>query len=398
MANILVLTHIYPGAGTPSRYTSVVHYFAKEWVKRGNRVTVIHTNSYFPRVYYSILNTFKKQISKRFNFVLPEKRIKDDIIYEIDGVKVFRKCLYKIKPSGIYSKRALEDEVKQVQDFLNSENFSPDYIISHWVNPQLYLSHRFKELYHAKTALVLHDYGKKIQEFPHWRDLFDSVDVWGYRSFSVQQGFESIFGEQKRSFKCNSGIPSTMLEGRKPRDWEQCNNYIYVGTLIERKYPNVIIDALNKMYSHHEYCLYMIGDGSMMENLQKQIEQNNQTAEVELLGRKERKDIVAYLDKADVFVMISKNEVFGLVYLEAMARGCIVVASENEGMQGIITHGENGFLCPAGDEMSLISVLSHISSLSSNERLKISDAAVMTACKYTDEKAAESYLFNVITL
>lgn len=395
MANILVLTHIYPGAGTPNGYTSVVHYFAKEWVKLGNRVIVIHTSSYFPRIYYSILNSFKKQICRRFNFVLPEKRIKDDIIYEIDGVKVFRKCLYKIKPSGIYSKRVLECEVKQVQEFLKSQNFSPDYIISHWVNPQLYLSARFKELYHAKTALVLHDYGKKIQEFPHWRNLFDSVDIWGYRSLSIQQGFESIFGEQKCSFKCNSGIPATMLEGRKSRDWEQCNNYIYVGTLIERKYPNVVVDALNNIYSHNEYHLYMIGDGSMMENLQKKIEQNNQIAEVELLGRKDRGEVVGYLDRADVFVMISRGEAFGLVYLEAMARGCIVVAAKNEGMQGIIINGINGFLCEAGNQKELEQILCKIQKLSAKERSDISESAIITAAKYTDEAVAKQYLDNI---
>ena len=41
--------------------------------------------------------------------------------------------------------------------------------------------------------------------------------------------------------------------------------------------------------------------------------------------------------------MISKNEAFGLVYLEAMLAGCIV-ASRN-GIDGIIIDGYNGFLC-----------------------------------------------------
>ena len=69
-----------------------------------------------------------------------------------------------------------------------------------------------------------------------------------------------------------------------------------------------------------------------------------------MTGRKPREEVILMLDRADCFIMISRDEVFGLVYLEAMARGCIVVASRGEGMTGIIEDGVNGFLCAAGDE------------------------------------------------
>ena len=59
------------------------------------------------------------------------------------------------------------------------------------------------------------------------------------------------------------------------------------------------------------------------------------------------------LKQHDVFIMISKNETFGLVYLEAMAVGCITIASRQEGFDGIIKHGYNGFLCEAGNQEEL---------------------------------------------
>ena len=58
-----------------------------------------------------------------------------------------------------------------------------------------------------------------------------------------------------------------------------------------------------------------------------------------------REEVIRQMDNHDVFVMISRNETFGLVYLEAMARGCITIASRNEGFDGVIEHGVNGFLC-----------------------------------------------------
>ena len=36
--NILVLSHVYPGAGVPDTFTPVVHYFVKEWIKMGYNV------------------------------------------------------------------------------------------------------------------------------------------------------------------------------------------------------------------------------------------------------------------------------------------------------------------------------------------------------------------------
>ncbi len=48
-------------------------------------------------------------------------------------------------------------------------------------------------------------------------------------------------------------------------------------------------------------------------------------------------------------VMNSRNEAFGLVYFEAMARGCIIITSRKEGFDGIIQDGVNGFLFKASD-------------------------------------------------
>ena len=50
------------------------------------------------------------------------------------------------------------------------------------------------------------------------------------------------------------------------------------------------------------------------------------------------------LDKSDIFILPSTNETFGLCYIEAMTRGLIVIAKQNESMAGIIENNKNGFL------------------------------------------------------
>ena len=115
-----------------------------------------------------------------------------------------------------------------------------------------------------------------------------------------------------------------------------------------------------------------------------------------LLGRIPRNEVLKLMEESDVFVMISKDETFGLVYLEAMSKGCIVIASKNEGMDGIIEHGVNGYLCQAGNEEELVEVLREIRNLSAPKRKSIAANAIETVKKMTDKIVAEDYLNCVL--
>jgi D-inositol-3-phosphate glycosyltransferase len=59
--------------------------------------------------------------------------------------------------------------------------------------------------------------------------------------------------------------------------------------------------------------------------------------------------LVQYYTAADVFVMPSHYESFGMVVLEAMACGTPVVASNVGGLTSTVVHGSTGFLVPEGD-------------------------------------------------
>lgn len=69
-------------------------------------------------------------------------------------------------------------------------------------------------------------------------------------------------------------------------------------------------------------------------------------------------DIAPYLDAADLLVLPSeKPEPFGLVLLEAFARGRGVIASNAGGVLDIVTHDEDGMLYPLGDSNHLTVLL-----------------------------------------
>jgi D-inositol-3-phosphate glycosyltransferase len=71
---------------------------------------------------------------------------------------------------------------------------------------------------------------------------------------------------------------------------------------------------------------------------------------------------------ADVVLVPSRSESFGLVALEAMACGTPVVATRVGGMQTVVEHGESGLLVPAGDHAALAEAIARVLS---DHRLRV---------------------------
>ncbi len=394
---ILVLTSIYPGEATPKGFTPVVHYFVKEWVEMGYDVRVIHAATYFPKVYYMSPQWLRRKVQDKYGIALPDVQRSEDMEYEYEGVRVKRIAMKKLIPMSGYSEKTLTRACETTYRYIEANGFQPDVIISHWVNPQLKLMSYLKENTGAFTTMVLHETGAKIKtDYKDWRKLYDDVDVWGYRSLTIKERFEANFGVPRFSFRCFSGIPASFCEGSPVKDGSFHDRYVQVGILMDRKYPHKTIEGVSEACKGRIFTLEMVGDGGMMEALRQQVAEAGLQGKVSLCGRVSRNEVVEKLDKADVFILISRLEVFGLVYIEAMARGCIVVASRCEGMEGIIEDGVNGFFCEAGNSEELANVVRRIQSLSDEQRATISANAQATARQLTDKKVAKDYIDTVL--
>lgn len=396
--NIYLISSVYPSKYEPKGTTPVVHYFAKEWVKNGNTVHVVHVKKVYPNFFYFIGRLFGKKLYSILGYPIPEHHPKE---YSeiLEGVSIDHITLKKIIPHKRFSLKQLSLGLEKIVRSIE-ENEVPDCFVGHWDNPQLELLISLKEKYQRPICLVFHDsefstikkrYRKRSEE------MLGKLDLIGFRSNAAKINFKKIFPAHYNNFVAASGISSDFIVAGSNaiRGCIKISNFIYVGALIKRKNPINVLGAILRAYDNENFILTYIGEGSEKTAISNRFSQVNNRGELHFLGRIPRKEIITYLLRSDVFIMISKNEVFGLVYLEAMALGCITIASRNEGMDGIIKDGENGFLCESGNEEELASILCRIKQMSPIKLKEISDRARETALEYSDEKCALKYVNNL---
>ena len=213
--------------------------------------------------------------------------------------------------------------------------------------------------------------------------------------------FEAIFGSDYKTLVCWSGTPQFYIDIPRTSEREfkdgSVTKFLFVGQTIKRKYPKETIEAIHQVYGDETFEMAYVGtkDFAYQETIDY-ISEHHLSDRVVFTGRIPRDEIVKFYDKSECFILISSGEVFGLVYLEAMSRGCITIAGKREGMEGIIEHGMNGYLCEPGDVKELSDILRQINSLTAEEKTRISEKAKETAVRLSEYYVAKKYLEDVL--
>lgn len=382
------------------RGTKVCHYFTNEWNKMGYSVVVVNFRSMFPPIYTTVASWFPRLAEKFVGNDVEMDRNMECLYHEEDGIPVYSTPIFKYIPHGKYPKSSINKKLKEVIAIMNERQFKPDMIIGHFYNPQLELINRLKVFYpDAPTCIVLHETNMGIirRNYKHSiENLLKGIDILGFRSYPIKGYYEAEFGMHKY-FMCFSGVSKPYLKtpqvSQKKFSDGPLKQFIYVGQMIERKYPICVIEALYRVYEDKPYHLNYIGKHEIVyPEVKRFVDDKKLNDKVDFVGQVPRDEIIHYYNQAECFVMISRDEVFGLVYLEAMARGCITIASRNEGMHGIIEDGVNGFLCEAGNCDELCEIIQRINKLSFDEKIAISRKARETAEKLSDYNVAKVYI------
>ena len=233
-------------------------------------------------------------------------------------------------------------------------------IHAHWIIPQGLAAILYKKLFNRKIKIISTIHGGDIFAFKSRfgnflkRYVINNVDelcavseaikteVGKYSTRQchvIPMGIDiKKFSPESRdaSLKLNFSIADGML-------------LLFVGRLTEKKGIKYLINAMPEIIKHlSKVKLLIVGDGELKKGLMATTKQLDLQDEVIFLGNIEHDLLPKYYASADIFIgpsVIAKNqdsEGFGLVFAEAAACGCLVIASDHPAMSDIIIDGETG--------------------------------------------------------
>jgi glycosyltransferase involved in cell wall biosynthesis len=122
---------------------------------------------------------------------------------------------------------------------------------------------------------------------------------------------------------------------------------LMVGNLLAGKGHEVALRALARIKdSQPQIECQIIGEGADRERFIRLAEVLGISGRVHFLGRRSRAEVAQAMRDCTIFVLPSRYEGLGCVYLEAMACGKVAIACRGQGIDEIIHHGSNGWLIP----------------------------------------------------
>lgn len=128
---------------------------------------------------------------------------------------------------------------------------------------------------------------------------------------------------------------------------EQPLTILIVGNLLAGKGQELVLRAFAQIKdSHPGLQCRMIGEGADRERFAALARDIGISDQVHFLGRQNRANVANAMRNCSVFVLPSRYEGLGCVYLEAMASGKPAIACRGQGIDEVIDHAKNGWLIP----------------------------------------------------
>lgn len=195
--------------------------------------------------------------------------------------------------------------------------------------------------------------------------------IYEYPFTSVKESdITGVSEEQKQLLRAQLGIKEDKM-------------ILFVGSFIYRKGVDILLDACWDM---ENTALVLVGGTDISSFVPEARE--NPKAHIYLEGFKSEDEVKKYYQAADVFVLPTREDIWGLVINEAMAAGLPVITTDHCGAgRELISDGCNGFCVQSENVEQLQTAILQI--LNDKElRMKMSNDCIQTIQKYTIERMA----------
>lgn len=242
-----------------------------------------------------------------------------------------------------------------------------DILHVHYAVPHAVCAHLAKQMlgeHQIKTVTTLH--GTDITVLGHDESLKDLIRLAINESDAVTAVSQDLINETNKLLDINRNIELmyNFVDKRfyYPKDVNAYRHeyaapdekiLMHISNFRPVKRVSDVVDIFASVQARLKAKLLLVGEGPDLAKIQQKIESLGLSDKVMFLGKQE--DVTQIVSLADVLLLPSEKESFGLVALEAMACGVPTIGSTAGGIPELVTHGETGFLAPVGDTASMAS-------------------------------------------
>ena len=154
-----------------------------------------------------------------------------------------------------------------------------------------------------------------------------------------------------------------------------------VGELSSRKNQKIIIEALGTLDRKEQYIFVICGTAVVNSTIEEELKETASRLGVRIFLAGHRLDIPEINACADVAVIPSVREGFGMTGVEALASGVPVVGSDVQGIREYVIPGKTGYLCDPYDAHQFAEAIENIVNLTPEARNQMA-----AACKKTSKR------------
>jgi glycosyltransferase involved in cell wall biosynthesis len=400
MAKIFIISPHFP---TPDLYhdlsldprSKFLLNYATDWVLNGHEVTVVHPVLKFPKL-LSILLEFLSLIFTQFSrFKKNPNSIKGNK-YEYLGINILRVPVYKFLPHSKPSNLFIKKTAKTIMCKLGHNTADFDVVLIDYLSPSLDIVNYMKFSSRAKKHLIFHQTDESYLDrySNHYYKLLGLCDGYIFRN---KNSCEKILEKYNLGKKINymySGYPEEQQVGQVKCRVRQ---FLYVGRIIKSKNIQDIILAISKLPEKvkRDIVFEVVGDGDYKSELVVLVKSLDLSKIVIFTDAVPHIDVFKKMNSSDAFIMVSK-ETFGMVYIEALSQGNIVIAASNEGIDGVIENSVNGFLTQINNPIILTELIERLYFSTESEIESISINAINTSMKFKQSKLSNEFLTKII--
>jgi glycosyltransferase involved in cell wall biosynthesis len=225
-------------------------------------------------------------------------------------------------------------------------DLNPDIVIGHEYNPTVYLAYNWTKR-KSKKFISWSDGTVNTERNINWMQrkirkiICSKADSFIASSTKTKEVQISYGAEEKKIFKSYLTVDINKYRVNKTR--YGCLNLLYVGRLIRGKGIDLLFNALKDIKNN--FCLSIVGNGPEEYELKRLTYELGISDKVIFCGYKNRDEITGQYKRADIFIMPTREDCFGLVITEAMCAGLPIICSKYaDGAYDLIEEGKNGFI------------------------------------------------------